>query len=219
MNRLYEVTIMERSEFGERRPVIGSDGKEWTREMVAESAGKARYREWIKCRDYGIEFGDIRVRSLAKRTPIQHAEGWHGRMGRCNQIVHIVAKYGRHFLSENSDKREPVDDPFVSSFFTDKRNELWWIDRYTRKFILVRLNDQWPGFSDGGTLRGLVRAMAHYIETGDVIVLNWRFGPFYDWDCGGDPWGYGDDMPKVRAEALEILQQVTEPASKELLNA
>jgi hypothetical protein len=131
-------------------------------------------------------------------------DGWGERLKTVNAIIRVIGSHGRHFLSENSDRRTLVPDPFFSYFGVDGRNELWYVDRYTRKPILVRHRD-WPGFSDGGTLRSLIQHFAHYIEVGAGIVTG-AFGPWPEWRCGGDPWGYGGDgMQKVRAEITALL--------------
>lgn len=196
--RIYEVTWMERPQFGERRPVV-IDGVEIKSEVVATTASKARYRQWSEARSYygeDIEFGDFRVLSLARRPPVQHAEGWRERMDHCNAVAKGIASYGRRFFHHEGR---------VSHFVADKRNELWWADKYTQKHILVRLNDRWPGFSDGGTLRALVQAMAFYIEDGSYFARH--FGPFPEWCCGGDPWGYGlDEMVKLRADVARVME-------------
>ena len=37
-----------------------------------------------------------------------------------------------------------------------------------------------------------------------------HFGPFPEWSCGGDLWGYGkDEMQKVREEIAKILKEST----------
>ena len=87
------------------------------------------------------------------------------------------------------------------SFSIDERGCLRYRDDYTGKAIKVVLGGKWRGFSHGGTCKGIVEALAHYIRTGDPINPG-HFGPWPDWMCSGDVWGYGNDMEKVRAAAL-----------------
>lgn len=133
-------------------------------------------------------------------------DGWEDRLDVVNRIIKVIGSHGRHFLSENSDRRELVDKPFFAHFKIDKRSELWYVDRYSRKDILVKHQD-WPGFTDGGTLRDLVNHFADYIWNGKSIQMR-SFGPWPDRACGGDLWGYGlEEMEKVREGVAGILSE------------
>jgi hypothetical protein len=205
--RLYEATLYERRTLGDAQPVR-FEGREVSREFVAETASKARYRFWTELRDAWdeVRIQDIRVRSLSKETPRQPLEdGWEKRLEQVNAIIQVIGSHGRRFLSENSDRREPVADPFFAYFTVDQRNEIWFVDRYSRKPILIRHRD-WEGFSDGGTLRSLVEHFARYIYGGAKIETK-LFGPWPTWICGGDPWGYGaDEMERVRRGVAALLE-------------
>lgn len=205
--RIYECTVMERPTFGDRRPVV-TDGEEWTREMVAETAGKARYRYWRDVSEswQDIKLADIRVRSLAKRKAPAMNHGWQARMEKANAIIRVMASYGRLFFSSNSDKREASPDPFIAHFTVDACGELWFVDRYSRKPILVRLQE-WRGFSDGGTLRGIVEHLAEHIKAETPINPGY-FARSPQWVCKGDMWGYGDDMVKVETKVAALLGAV-----------
>jgi hypothetical protein len=205
---IYEVTLYERPTFGDPRPVI-FEGREITEEIVADTGSKARYKFWSSINEYWtkVKIQDIRVKSLSKREPRNQLEnGWEDRLSQVNEIIKVIGSHGRRFLSENSDRRTPVENPFFAHFFVDKRNEIWYVDRYSRKSILVRHKD-WTGFSDGGTLRDLVKMFANYIHGGCEINKR-AFGPFPEWACGGDIWGYGkDEMQKVRDGIMNVLQK------------
>lgn len=202
--RIYECTVMERPRFGERQPMI-LEGQPVSREIVAGTASKARYSYLLDLRDCWpeIRFQDIRVRSAAKKRTTPWARAWETRVITANRLIGIVASHGRHFFSENSDRREPVDNPFVAHFTVDKNGELWFVDKHTRKPILVR-HQEWPGFSEGGTLRSIVEHLARHITEGYPINISY-FSPSPNWACGGDSWGYGADMPKVRDQVQAIL--------------
>ena len=206
--RLYEATLYVKPSFGDPYPVT-IDGRPVSREIVAENAGKARYsyfRDLRECWGDEVRIQDIRVRSLASRAAeAPMADGWQSRLDLSNSIIRVMASFGRRFFSENSDRRSPVDNPFIAHFMVDRVRELWFVDRYTRKPILVRHTD-WPGFSDGGTLRQIIRHLAAHIGKADPINPR-HFGPFPEWQCGGDLWGYGDDMPKVTEAVAAILHK------------
>lgn len=203
--KLYLATLYERPNGCSSPYPVVIEGKEVAREIAAESAGKARYRFWIELRDAWeeVRLQDIRVRSLQKGAPRWLDEGWPERLSTANAIIRVIGSRGRHFLSENSDRRTPVPNPFFAHFEVDKRLEIWFVDRYSRKANLVRLSD-WPHFSDGGTLRSLVEHLSAFIRGGARINMR-AFGPWPEWVCGGDLWGYGADMEKVRAEIAAIL--------------
>lgn len=210
MMRIYECTLYTRRRpFHEPEPVM-IEGSQVAREFAAETASKARYQFYLDlCDAWGdknVRFQDIRVRSLsrtASKRPV--APGWQQRVEVVNAIIRVIGSHGRRFLSENSDRRTMVDNPFFAHFTVDDRFEIWYADRYSRKPILVRHNE-WPGFSDGGTLRDLVKHLAYHIETGEPINER-HFGPFPSWSCNGDPWGYGlNEMEKVRAGVNRVIR-------------
>jgi hypothetical protein len=207
--RIYEATLLEKPTFGERQPVM-IDGHEVSQEIIAETAGKARYSFYLDLKDCydNVRFQDIRVRSMFREPRREMQDGWGERLNTANAIIRVIGSYGRHFLSENSDRQTLVTDPFFAYFKVDGRNELWYVDRYTRKPILVR-HQEWPGFSDGGTLHSLVAHLGRFIKGGSDVVMR-AFGPWPEWICGGDPWGYGDDMQKVRDEIATLLESKTE---------
>lgn len=200
----YECTVYERPQFGDRQPVV-IDGHVVSREIVAETASKARYRYWRDVSEYwDVSLMDIRVRSLNRRVAPPLPDGWQVRLETANAIIRVIASHGRHFLSENSDRRQLVADPFIAYFRVDKCNELWFVDRHSRRSILVR-HQKWPGFSDGGTLRGIIQHLSEHIASAAIINPGY-FGTSPDWM--NDHWGYGDDMLKVRDGVAAILAGV-----------
>lgn len=193
---LYECTVYEKSNYGDPHPVV-TDGHVWSREVVAETASKARYSYWREvheCWD-NIKLMDIRVKSLNRRREVM-PDGWPMRMYLCNRIIEVIAKYGRHFLSSNSDRREPEANPFIAQFEVDQCGKLWYIDRYKQRPILVRL-DKWRGFSDGGTLRDVIEHMRDHIVEDKPLRLHFA-----------EYWGYGEDMQKVAHEVTALMADV-----------
>lgn len=202
---IFKCTVYEDSRYGDPRPVF-VEGREVSAEIVAATAAKARYRYWRNVSEFWdtVKLQDIRVRSLNRQKAPAMPEGWAARLERCNAIIRVIASHGRHFLSENSDRRGVlIENPFIAYFKLDPQGELWYVDRYSRKPILVR-HQEWPGFSDGGTLRIIIqRLAAHIVE--DAPINPGYFGVSPEWMP--DHWGYGDDMPKVAAEASRIIER------------
>jgi hypothetical protein len=200
---LYECTLYEKPKYGDPRPVV-IDGQTVSCEIVADNAGKARYRWWLNltdCRD-DIRLQDIRVRSLNHRKAAPMADGWERRLELSNAIIRVIASHGRRFFSEDADRLARVENPFVSHFTVDRNGELWLIDKHTRKPVLVRLRDEWRHFSDGGTLRAIVEHLAEHIRAASPINPRW-FGISPDWMP--NHWGYGDDMARVADRVRELL--------------
>lgn len=82
---------------------------------------------------------------------------------------------------------------------------MYFVDDYSQKAIYTAwTRDDWRGFSHGGTLRDLVIVLAAFIRFGGRIAPS-RFGPWPQWICGSDLWGYGNEnMTKVRKAASNL---------------
>lgn len=112
------------------------------------------------------------------------------RIENANQVLCVISSHGRRFFW--SEKHNRV------SRFIGTTTAVHYVDHWTGSIIDTAADKDWHGFTNGGTLRGLVEALAHYIRTGDPISSG-HFGP---WDyCRGDLWGYGqEEMEKVRRD-------------------
>lgn len=132
------------------------------------------------------------------------------RLVMANGVIAIIATHGRRFFSENGDRMPRISTPRLSRFdFIDGR--LWFTDKYTGKRIFVHYEPtvrcgRWRGFSQGGTLQSLVKLLRDYILNGDEGFVG-ALGPWPEWMCGGDLWGYGEDMEKVRGEVQRLLRK------------
>lgn len=115
------------------------------------------------------------------------------RLAEANRVIAAIARHGRRFFHDQRHDR-------VSRFEIDLAGRLWLRDKYTWQRVYVAYRYQWRHFSDGGTLRGIIEALADYIRTGTPIAGG-HFGPWPQWYCDGDLWGYGADaMVALRAE-------------------
>lgn len=116
------------------------------------------------------------------------------RLAHANAVIQAVSDHGRRFFyGEDSQRR--------SMFRLDDRGALWFDDHYRGTPVYVAYKGNWRGFSEGGTLRSMVEALALYIREGTPI----RPGHFGPWNPGiipnGDLWGYGAAaMTAVRAQ-------------------
>lgn len=116
------------------------------------------------------------------------------RLAKANQMIRAIASCGRKFFAYQDR---------VSRFDVDGRGRVWFIDKYTQKRIYTHYAGQWRGFSDGGTLHGVAVALREFIIHGKQLRPT-TFGPWPEWICGGDLWGYGEDMQSVRDAAKDL---------------
>lgn len=117
------------------------------------------------------------------------------RAAACTALLHAIGDCGRNFFKGSNGR---------ARFEVDMRGRVWFVDDYSQQWIYTHhTRDDWRGFSHGGTLRDLVIKLRDFIATGSTIAPG-HLGPWPDWICSGDLWGYGDDMVKVRRAALEL---------------
>lgn len=112
------------------------------------------------------------------------------RAGKANDFLAVVARCGRQFFTHKGQ---------VSRFDVDQRGRVWFVDAYTERRIYTHHAGRWRGFTEGGTLRGMVESLRDYIQSGEPQEFG--LGPWPEWYCGGDLWGYGEHMATVRAAA------------------
>lgn len=113
------------------------------------------------------------------------------RIAHANDVLLSVSKYGRRFFYSRDHDR-------VARFMLDGNGRLRLIDEQSGRSVMMVTDGRWRGFGNGGTLRRLVEDLAHYIRSGEKIRNH--FGPWPEWICDGDLWGYGDAIEHVRAE-------------------
>jgi hypothetical protein len=111
-----------------------------------------------------------------------------------NQFIKIISNYGRHFFKHKED---------ISYFKFDSNNRIRFVDSYTRVEVFIAYKGDWKGFTHGGTLRDLVIALKEYIYGDKPLPLK-HLGPWPDYICDGDLWGYGEDMIIVREECSKL---------------
>jgi hypothetical protein len=124
------------------------------------------------------------------------------RATKINELIRCIGGCGRQFFFSKENNRFAVIE-------VDPRGRVWWIDDGSGRRIYTHYRGDWRGFSHGGTLQALVIAFREYICTGEPINPGY-FGPWPDWVCGSDLWGYGVDIQVVREKAKALSVIVTE---------
>jgi len=100
-----------------------------------------------------------------------------------NKAVVQIASYGRRFFYTPKTNK-------VACMKADGAGHLKWVDNYTEKTMPIIVGGRWDGFSNGGTLKSLVEAFAHYVRTGEAIGIGYL----------SDMWAYPEpEMKKLRA--------------------
>ncbi|WP_163830751.1 hypothetical protein [Spartinivicinus ruber] len=126
----------------------------------------------------------------------------HQRLEAVNELIKVIATCGRCFFSENGDKLNKVENPFISTMEIDSRGKVWFTDSYTRKRIYTHYQYDWKGFTHGGTLKRLVEFFRNHITRG-VQIRSDYFDPNGSY-IGEHPWDYGDDILIVKEAALRL---------------
>lgn len=135
--------------------------------------------------------------AAAVARQVERRVGRHGvatkkeRAEQASRFLTAIASCGRKFFAHNGR---------VSRFEVDDRGRIWFVDAYREAKIYTACKwGSWRGFSEGGTLRSLVLQLCDFIRSGTPATIH--LGPWPDWICNGDLWGYGGDMEKVRQAA------------------
>ena len=117
------------------------------------------------------------------------------RASKVNELIRAIGDNGRRFFyNKNADR--------YAEFEVDGRGRCWIIDEFQGCRIYTHQKGSWNGFSNGGTLLDLAKAFRNFIVEGRQIRNS--LGPWPDWYCDGDLWGYGGSMELVRAKATEL---------------
>lgn len=121
-----------------------------------------------------------------------------------NGAIKIIAAHGRKFFSLHAEGK--TDVPERISRFELRDGRLFFVDKYSQKSIYVAYRrGRWSGFSEGGTLRALICAMADWISgKRDDFPIN-HLGPWPQCVCDGDLWGYGESMSRVRNQIRDLV--------------
>lgn len=136
------------------------------------------------------------------------------RLREVNAFIRVVGSCGRRFFyrkvagSMNGDAGVRDSGERWCRITADERGRLWWHDDWSWNPQYLHYAGRWKNFSHGGTLKVLVQHLARFIQTGKKLPKG-ILGPWPEWICEGDPWGYGDDMQQVRdaAKLCDLLEE------------
>ncbi|MCU6798020.1 hypothetical protein OB236_38435 [Paenibacillus sp. WQ 127069] len=181
---------------------------------TAETAGKAKYDEYIDVTDcWDISFMDfckcIRVRKIGQSAPLPNSAPFRSpeRIELVNRLIREIGDRGRQFLYSKKHERYAA--------FHWANGRLWYTDDYTGTPMLMeegkegKTREQKHAFSHGGTLWGLVNDFRDYIFGDDDANHNNGYGGLY---C--QHWGYpAEDIEAIREIAIE-LGYLKKPAVK-----
>lgn len=115
------------------------------------------------------------------------------RLIHANAVIKAMSLHGRRFFYYTKLDR-------TAELSLDRSNRVCHTDEYTGRTFIVKAGTRWQNFSNGGTLQAIIEKLAEYVRTGKQVHPGY-FGPWADYICDGDLWGYGHEaMIAVRAE-------------------
>jgi hypothetical protein len=122
------------------------------------------------------------------------------RAEKANELIKAIASCGRKVFLHNR-----AGDEVLSRFEIDPLDRIWFRDGWTGRAIFMHQPGyaKWRGFTEGGTMRFLIQDLRRFIQFGTLVHAS-HFGPWPQYICGGDLWGYGEDMAKVREAAKSL---------------
>lgn len=118
------------------------------------------------------------------------------RLARANALLVVIASTGRRFFAHRG----------AVSRLELRGSLLWWCDSWREgrrpDFCLHRRG--WRRrLHHGGTMQNLIEELKAFVLVGTPVPA-WHFGPWPERMCGGDLWGYGEDMAAVRLAARAL---------------
>jgi hypothetical protein len=115
------------------------------------------------------------------------------RIANANEVIRHVAAHGRRFFHYDRHDR-------TAAFELTASGRVRFRDECTDLLVDTGRVGRWnpQKFSGGGTMQRMVADLGNYITKG-IKIDKRHFGPWADWKCDGDVWGYGfEEMQKVR---------------------
>ena len=141
------------------------------------------------------------MRELYKSRERQVNMSKQSRVDVANELVVTISSVGRKFFNYKGN---------IGRLEIGEKGHIFWIDHYKSQRIYTHYKGRWRGFTGGGTLKCLIEQLREFVRTGKKLYPD-TFGPWPQWLCSGDLWGYKDDMQIVRDKANEL--NIMEPES------
>lgn len=185
-------------------PGFFPDYPDYAATRSAETPGKARYAEYVEfCDAYDMPFGEYqkitKVRKIGsdKVVPGEHSPH-QTRIDSINKLIVEIGNRGRRFLYSEKHSR------YANFFWAGSK--LWLMDNSTGLTMVMnadqqgKTHDQAAGFSQGGTMWGLMCDFTDFIFGDDDANHNHGYGGLY---C--PHWGYAhEDMEAIQSYARSI---------------
>lgn len=119
------------------------------------------------------------------------------RLSEANKVLVAISQHGRRFFFDKKSGR-------IAKFELTIDGKLWFRDDYTDQRIYTAYRGRWRKFSHGGTMRRLIDDLAAFIRTDKPIPAS-HFGPWPEWYCEGDLWGYGQEAMQALRRELNVI--------------
>jgi len=133
----------------------------------------------------------------------------HERLEDANYAILQISMLGRRFFYNEKGNR-------VARFELSIDGKLWFVDDYTGKRVYTAYRGgRWRNFSHGGTMRAIIEALAEYIRTGARISSR-HFGPWPEYYCEGDLWGYGKEAMAMLRNILRARDCIRWPSDEQV---
>lgn len=116
------------------------------------------------------------------------------RLKRANEFITVIASCGRKFFEHEG---------FIATLELSSTGRVFFIDDYTKKRVYThQYGYRWGEFSHGGTMKNLIQCLRDFITKGEIMYADY-FQPTMG-NGWPNPWGYGDDILKVREAAVRL---------------
>lgn len=129
------------------------------------------------------------------------------RLKKANELIKIIASCGREFFKVVITIDNDIPIKTRISQFKIINNRLYFWDKWSAKDLPCwKSRDNWRyqshiwcRFSEGGTLKDLIKDLATYITTGEKLSNHFKTMPEWYGSGADNCWGYStEDMDKIR---------------------
>jgi len=115
------------------------------------------------------------------------------RLETVNEFLTVIGSTGRQFFCRHG---------VMCWLYQDDRGRIWFVDSWRGDETYTHYHGRWPRFCSGGTMKRLIESLRDYVMNGTKLSPRHFWWP--NWYGGGDLWGYGEDMERVRTAAIRL---------------